>query len=343
MFLSVIISGEEWMSGCDKPLHVWNIVAILLYLINFSFGIYVYRTAEFAEGKSTYDRAVQFFLYDVGVALYIVVAIFIIVWAVFGLDWASQSDRGNAEETCSNLLIDLTRNSSYFLVLYLCGGLGLILFSLAAQALEYCIEDANPLKIACCCFYYLFCYEGPPEGWQSQYERRQSAQNANRDQVVAFNQERQPPPQQVFSPIENAFIGQPQQQNFPPPQQAALGSVYVEPPPAYAQSPATVFVQKSPMPMAQPGQVVFSQPVEPAPNAFVGVGQPAAKEPSEPIQITSEDLKKGAAVAGDLAKGLGKLAWKAGSAMAKAGVAAAKDAKEAYDADQARKEQEQYQ
>ena len=333
VFMTVILFATEsgWTSGCEKPLHIWNIVCLIIYIINICFGFYTYATADYSEGHSSFERAKQFFLYDMGVCMYIVVAIFMFVWAIVGFGWADESQLNNTEDTCSAKLILLTQQASGLLMAYLFGGLALILLSLFMSSLEYCIEDTNPCKLMFCCIYYPFCYEGAPPGWLSRNDRRRAANNQGQNLA-------QPPVQimQGQPRMAQPVLVQPVQ---PIPQQQ---SAYIQPPPAY-QAPVQqpyVNVQKpiqsQPQAHILPPNTVYAQPVQP-----VMQGQPVihgeAAQPGQ-VRITQDDVKVAAqktaegamvvgALAGAAAVGLGKLAWKGANKAA----TAASDAKKAYD------------
>jgi hypothetical protein len=160
---------STFATDCEKPLHIWLIVSVILYVLNITFGGYVYKSADrHGVGNTAFERAKQFFLYDVGVCLYIVVAIFMFAWAIVGFNWSMESSRNPG---CNAHFITTTNIAAILLLCFFAIGLALIFCSLTMSFMEYCIEDCNLFKCLFCCIYYPFCYEGAPSGWKSRAER----------------------------------------------------------------------------------------------------------------------------------------------------------------------------
>ena len=134
----ILALANAWSVNCDDPLHIWLMVALGCYIANTIFGFYIYHKADAfqpaAGVRSTpYQRAKNFFLYDVGVCLYMVLTIIQVVWAVLGLMWADTPTTA----ACPVELHNATKIGAILLLIFFGVGFGLILASLLKSYMEY--------------------------------------------------------------------------------------------------------------------------------------------------------------------------------------------------------------
>lgn len=95
--VSLWVVSSQSGTSCAKPLEAWLAVAVVDFTLNLCMAVYVYNRISLQEDMN-FAKMSQFLMYDVGVALYIVLSIFTIVWGIVGLSWLSSEP---VASTCS--------------------------------------------------------------------------------------------------------------------------------------------------------------------------------------------------------------------------------------------------
>jgi len=101
-------------SMCAEPLATWLVVQALIALGNVIAAVYMYHKFSQPYGdnedKDAFTRACNFFLYDVGCLLWMILLLFTVIWAIVGNAWLakgcdpSQPDLENAVSLCNMLI-----------------------------------------------------------------------------------------------------------------------------------------------------------------------------------------------------------------------------------------------
>lgn len=166
-FLAAIYYVSRYFDNtCDNPLHVWIIVALVLFLVNTAFGIYLFiRLSRSIADVTTHDprrskfstkwhHSWQFFMYDPIVALYILVYLFCVVWGILGIVWA-----WNPGPTCEPELIAISRGGGITLLVFVFVSMMCLVCGLFSGWCNEVLDGCNFFKCICCCIYYPCCYE----------------------------------------------------------------------------------------------------------------------------------------------------------------------------------------
>jgi len=318
----------DWSNDCTKPLHIWLLVAFVLFVINCHFAIYLYnRLSNYTEvdfpgydprasyEKNQLNRALHFFLYDPGVCLYIILAIFIIAWGIIGLIWTGG--------TCSSKYDDLKNcvvAGSLILLIFMGTGVLVVFFYIMSAYCTICMQedDWGVFKVLCCCFYFpLAClFGGPQQQQRSQRPVRRndpppqqrpplankSYQPVGGNRAPANNTRYQDPVRggggsdgsrgmasatyaSAYAPPVQPQYASPQPQYAPPqPQYAPPQPQYAPPQPQYASPQPQAYAQ--PQQYDQPAPVVVVQPT-PIPSYQSGPSAPPAAVGSPPPYTAS--------------------------------------------------------
>lgn len=241
--------GTGWTNTCSRPLEIWLLVTMILFLLNTMFGCYIFRRLSgegvdargdwYVEGasetKNAANRAKHFFMYDPVVCLYIVLSIFSLVWTIMGLIWTGDSQ--DCVST-SGALVDAARAGAYCMLIFLIVGSFFIWCNLLSGYFNDCLNDCDFCKCCCCCIYYPCCYKP-----------KKAQQNNGAGSGQQHQQHQQQQHQQYQQPGATApYSSKPAHVSVPVAKPVAVAKP-VQETPAYPE-PAPVY--HAPLPTAQP-------------------------------------------------------------------------------------------
>lgn len=205
-FLAAVYYVSRYFDNtCENPLHVWIIVALVLFLVNTAFGIYLFvRLSRSIVDVTTHDprrsqfsnkwhQSWQFFMYDPVVALYILVYLFCIVWGILGIVWA-----WNPGRTCEPELIAISRGGGLTLLVFVFVSMMCLVCGLFSGWCNEMLDGCSFFKCVCCCIYYPCCYEAD--------RRRQTQRRAQ--------QQGRPDQKEAVAPV--VVVGSPPHHAVPP-------------------------------------------------------------------------------------------------------------------------------
>lgn len=141
----VIIFATKWDNTCDKPLHIWLLVAAITFFFNTLFGFYVLFTLSLKEmdrSKSIFQNMLQFVMYDWVVCIYIIFAAFMFAWSIVGRIWLVAEAKDGGCRDSEDVLFRMTDAAVSIMWAFLGGGL-LILFLSLCFSVD-CCEDCVP-------------------------------------------------------------------------------------------------------------------------------------------------------------------------------------------------------
>lgn len=309
-YISVYV-GKFFGATCVKPLNIYLIICIVLYILNIAFAIFVCtkfarnrqeqqenaaeaqplandRQAHIERSRVEFNKLWRFFMYDPIVFVYILVIGGEIAWAIVGFVWIGASTAGGA---CTYDILVGAQAGYAMIIIWVVVGCTCVCCSICLKYLPYLFYVEMPW-LQCCCCCILPCIE--PRG-QSPYNQQQQQQQQHEHQ--------QQQPLQQAMPVQAIHV-----QEYRPPGQP--------------QYPASAYAPQQAMPVAQPAYQACQQPPayqpaqsawggQPAPQPGIQVAQPvgeayAPSQPKSTEQKLVEGAGKAAHVAGDLAaKGLG--------------------------------------
>ena len=125
-------------SACDRPLLAYLAVNAVAMRLMVGFAVYLYRrmSKAYDTGETPFGRAGKMLCYDVYVAIYLLLIIFVIVWSCLGLKWSNSSSK------CSHKVINASKALSGIGLVYVCLGIFVVLLSLSVDCCRYHSRDA---------------------------------------------------------------------------------------------------------------------------------------------------------------------------------------------------------